>query len=288
MKLKGLAIGTGLVLAATMSNAAFADDCDNLSNNPNWDLNFSTLENAVDKGDYDTAVETAKVLFGICAQSPALLYYTGVAMKGKGDKERAQQYFVKASENTSEIAVDPGMSRRIWYARYEMEHPEATPEAIKAKADEMAETKRQYADLKTQFDEMNKNIELNTAQRSMEEKFLLQQSKENWWSSMWAGVGIAGAGIALTITGGVLASTSEKIEKAGTPTTEKSGFAITKGYVAGWTLLGAGIAMTIGGTVLTGIAGYHYNAIDLDSDGAKDESVSFNVSPTGVSFGMTF
>ena len=57
---------------------------------------------------------------------------------------------------------------------------------------------------------------------------------------------------------------------------------------SGWAMLGAGLAMTVGGAVLTGIAGYHYARIDLDNDGSADESVSFNVSPTSLSFGLTF
>ena len=97
-----------------------------------------------------------------------------------------------------------------------------------------------------------------------------------------------GAGLVLTITGGVLVSNSKKIENTGAPSTEKSGFAIRKSYVAGWTLLGAGLVATVGGTVLTGIAGYRYNRLDTNGDGEKNESVSFSVMPTAVSFEMTF
>ena len=119
-------------------------------------------------------------------------------------------------------------------------------------------------------------------------EYLIEKSRSDWGAAMWSGVGIAAAGIALTVTGGVLAMNSDKIEKSGETTTEKSGFAVPKPYVASWALLGAGIAMTIGGTVLTGIAAYHYVRVDLDNDGVEDESVSFNVLPGSVSFGMTF
>ena len=57
------------------------------------------------------------------------------------------------------------------------------------------------------------------------------------------------AGIGMSVAGAVLVKKSDKIEKSGETTTEKSGFSVTKPYVAGWTLLGAGIVATVGGTV---------------------------------------
>ena len=285
---KKLLIGLGLALAATASTNAFADSCDNLASNATWTSNFSKLETAVEKGQYDDAVEYAKPLFGICQKSPALLYYTGLAMKGKGDADRATQYFIKAAEMTSDVAVDPGMSRRIWYARYEAEHPEATPEALKAKADELAAEQAKYNELKSEWDA--KNVEEREEQARMEVAgaYLIEESKRNWGGAMWAGVGITAGGLILAITGGVLSMKVDKIEKSGETNADKSGFAVTKTYVASWAMLGAGIAMTVGGAVLTGIAGYHYAKIDLDNDGSADESVSFNVLPGSVSFGMTF
>ncbi len=285
---KKLSIGLGLALAATVSTNAFADACDNLGNNAEWKSNFAKLETAVDKGQYDEAVEYAKSLYAICAKSPALLFYTGQAMKGQGDKDRATQYFIKAAEMTSDVAVDPGMSRRIWYARYEAEHPEATPEALQAKADELAAEKNKYDELKAEWDAKSVEERENAARIEVASVYLQQESKRSWGAAMWSGVGIAVAGIALTATGAALITSSDKIEKSGETTTEKSGFAVTKPYVTSWALLGAGLAMTVGGTVLTGIAGYHYARIDLDNDGAADESVSFNILPGSVSFGMTF
>ena len=285
---KKLSIGLGLALAATVSTNAFADPCDNLSTNIEWATNFAKLEAAVDNGKNEDALEYAKVLFGICQKSPTLLYFTGRAMKGQGDNDRATQYFIKAAEMTSEVAVDPGMSRRIWAARYEAEHPEASPEGLKAKADELAAAQARYDELKAEMDAKNLEEKENAARLEVASVYLQQEAKRSWGAALWSGVGVAAAGIALTVTGAVLANSVDKIEKVGEATTEKSGFAITKPYIASWALLGAGIAMTVGGTVLMGVAGYHYARIDLDNDGVADESVSFNVLPGSVSFGMTF
>ena len=55
-------------------------------------------------------------------------------MRGSGDEERAKIYFQKSSESLSIMAADPGLSRKIWYTRYESEHPESTAEALQEKA----------------------------------------------------------------------------------------------------------------------------------------------------------
>ena len=285
---KKFSIGLGLVLAAAVSNHAFADACDNLGNNAEWRKKFAKLETAVDNGQFEDAIEHSKALFAICSRSPALMFYTGQAMKGKGDIDRAKQYFIKASDLTSEIAVDTGLSRRIWFARYEAEFPDASPEARQAQADQLAAEQAKYSELKAELDAHHIDLRENNARIEIASAFLNEKSKRDWGIALWSGVGITAAGIILIVSGGVLTTESEEIEKSGDTTTEKSGFAVTKPYVAGWTLLGAGIAATVGGTVLMGIAGYNYVRVDLDNDGAEDESVSFNVSPTGISFGMTF
>ncbi len=285
---KKLSIGLGLALAATISTNAFADACDDLSSNIEWITNFAKLEAAVDNGKNEDALEYAKVLFGICQKSPTLMYFTGRAMKGQGDNDRATQYFIKAAEMTSEVAVDPGMSRRIWAARYEAEHPEASPEGLKAKADENAALLAQNNELKAELDAKIVAEKENAARMEVAGVYVQQESKRSWGAALWTGVGFAAAGIALTITGAVLTNSMEKVEKIGDATSDKSGYAVTKPYVLSWSLLGAGIAMTVAGTAVMGIAGYQYAHIDLNNDGEANESVSFNVSPTSISFGMTF
>ena len=284
--MRGLSIGLGIAFAATTASMAFADDCNNLGGNPAWTSNFGKMESAIEKGKYDDAIEYAKPLFAICQRSPALLYYTGLAMKGKGDLDRSKQYLIKASDMTSDVAVDPGMSRRIWFARYEAEFPEAAPESLQAKADAMAEQKAKYAELEKQVAEKAAADKEAAIQTDVASTMLLGKTLSNWRASMWAGVGITAAGIAATIAGSVLVVKSDKVEAKGNIDTSNSGFAVKKSYLAGWALIGAGIVATVGGTVLTGIAGSRFVRTSDELD--KKQVFSFSVSPTSVAFGMEF
>ena len=187
-----------------------------------------------------------------------LLYYMGNALEKQGDTSRALIYIQKASENISQMAVEPGTSRQIWYKRYELENPERTAE--------------NYKTLKTQATELEKkNIELSTLNS------MSSDSASTYKSLMWTGIGGAIAGAAFAATGaGILGSLKENLD------IKNKKARITPAYISGWTLLGVGIgSILIGGTV-AGVAGYHYSKTNSDA------VMSLQLAPNGASFGMTF
>ena len=273
--------------ALTSATNAFAD-CSTM-NDDQWIELSSEMASAYDRGDYDEALRIGKQLTLICNRSPIVNFTISEIYRKTGNDQESDKYASRATDYIIEYPVPAALNERIWLRAAEVKLP----------------YKKQAADLQQNLEKVENDLSVcndaniilasndSTLNQTIQEnairsEYLLKESKRSWGAMMWSGVGITVAGIALTATGAALASTVDKVEKSGEATDKKSGYAITKPYITSWALLGAGIAMTVGGTVLTGIAGYHYTHIDLDNDGAKDESVSFNISPTSISFGMTF
>ena len=258
------------------------------------------MAGAYDRGDYDEALQIGKQLTLICNRSPVVNFTMSEIYRKTGNDQDSDTYAARATDYIIEYPVPAALNERIWLRAAENKLPYK-----KQLSDLQGRMTKMAGDLKTCNEEKNacneeKNslvgndatlraaLEAAQKENAIHNQYQLKESKDNWGAAMWTGVGVAAAGIALTVTGAVLAKSVDKVEKVGEATIKKSGFAVTKTYVTSWSLLGAGLAMAVGGTVLTGIAGYHYANIDLDNDGAADESVSFNVSPTSISFGMTF
>ncbi len=250
---------------------AFADGCMDLAKNVAWTASLDQIIQMNERGEYAKAVETAKGMFEICADSPVLLYYTGVALKGAGDVERATIYFQKASENLSKMAVEPGLSRKIWYQRYEAEHPERTEQSVNelvAKNDAMSE---EITSLRQQLSEFN--LKQNTSFLDVENKVV-----RNYRAIMWTGTGVGIAGLLVAVGGILMVNFVDNSEDRG------ASYRVGMPYQAGWALFGGGIGLTVAGAITAGIAGYHYTHFTL----TQDVGMSFNVSPVSAGLELTF
>ena len=283
--LRSLAVLSFSAFALTAASNAFAD-CSTI-NDDEWNGLSAEMAQQYDKGNYEEALKIGKQLTVICNRSPIVNFTMSEIYRKSGNEQESDKYAERATEYILEYPVPQALNERIWLRYSENKLPYK-----KQLSDLQGRMTKMAGDLKTCNDEKSQLEGSDAAlkENAIRSEYLLQQSKSSWGAALWSGVGIMAAGIGMTIAGAVLTVKSDKIEKSGETTTEQSGFSVTKPYVAGWTLLGAGIVATLGGTVLTGIAGYHYTHIDvdLDNDGAADESVSFNISPLGASFGMTF
>ena len=250
-------------------------DCNELNSNAAWNKGLSLLQKQVEGAKFSEALETSKPLFAICQNSPSLLYFTGLAMRGTGDEERARIYFQKASESLSIMAAEPGLSRQIWYMRYEAEHPESSPDAIKEVHQTIDEQNQTIETLKQQVIDLTDDkhrLELSSVALSASS----DEEARHYRQVLWTGVGIGIGGLALAATGTALAVTSDAAEVKKTKLSEN------KLHTAGWILLGSGIGLTAAGIVMAAIGGYHYST-------TKDDAIiSLQVSPVGASFGMTF
>ena len=267
----------------TVASSAFAS-CDDMGNDE-WNFMSTQMAQAYDQGNYEEALKFAKRLSLICNNSPIVNFTIGEIYNKMGNETDSYAYIKRASENIMEFPVPQSIAERIWMRRAEMELPyKSQVTELQKRLDSIETDEASYLNVKTQYDELL----AKTREDSIRNAYLLQKAKDNWYGALWSGVGITGVGVVLTITGGVLIAKSEKVETTGAPSADNSGFAIKKGYVAGWSLLGAGLVATVGGAVLTGIAGYKYADIDINQDGEKNESISFSVLPTAASFSMTF
>ena len=261
-----------LFAAAIASPTLAFADCDALDQNTTWNQGLMQIQKQVESAKYAEALETAQPLFAICQESPVLLYYTGLAMRGTGDEERAKIYFQKSSESLSKMAAEPELSQKIWYTRYEAEHTESTPDAIKEKERTIESLSKQVADLNKEKQHLEQSsVELSASSGN---------EVIHYHQVMWTGIGIGIGGLAITTVGAVLVGLSKDSDEAmevKTGTLSENGIRI-----AGWTLLGTGIGLTAAGIVTAGIGGYHY------SKAKEDAVMSLQVAPMGASFRMTF
>lgn len=257
-------IGTaGLAAALLIPFSAYSENCNDLASNTTWIIGMEKLQSYYQSGNYAKVTETAKSLFTICSQSPTLFYYTGAALEKQGDTERALIYYQKASENLTNMSTDAGISRQIWYKRYELEHPERTQEAVAAQQEKIEELSEQVIELEKE----NAGLSVLAPNADLDVHKIY----------MWSGIGTGIAGIVLLATGAGLAfsdadNTQVKNNKAH----------IKSNYLSGWTLFGTGIGLTVIGAALSGYAGYRY------SKAKEDALMSVELAPNGASFSMTF
>lgn len=292
-----------LTLLATMffgcmpylASVAHAEDCSNLDANAKWKTGLQELIALYEQGQYEDARTLAIELNGMCSKSPILNYMNAKIAEGLNDDETALKYFQEASKNTYDIAVPPDTAKKIWYARYEKEHPERTANSVETLKTESESLAEQTEQLKEQTRALSTKI-LKT-QQSAEIETLRNDAAR----SMWIGTGIGAMGLAVTAAGIALTVTSEKYnyeyQYTGSEPDDPAGYyesnrkdygtyKVNPRYEAGLALLGVGLAMTITGAIFAGIYGYQYTHIGNHED--LFDTIDFAIAPNGVSMHMFF
>lgn len=262
-----------LMISLLWSLPVFAQSqCEGINENPEWTATLDTIISDYNNGDYAIALDKAKYISeAICDSSPVLLYTQAKIYEAQKNNIKALLYFQKASEATYALAVPPDMAQKIWYARYENEHPDRTESALEETLQKLQEKDKEIETLKSQ----NANSEMNNSTDV--------KNKAKVW--MWTGVGIDITGLALIGTGATLISknidapSEIKFNRNGV---SRPSYKTKSAYIAGWGMLGAGIAFTVVGTVLAGYFGYQYTHID------ENLETAFSLTPTGASFSLNF
>lgn len=264
-----------LLSACLLPALGFADDCNTLDKNVEWNEGLQKLATGIENKDYQYVIESAKPLYNICARAPELNYYTGVALMNTDDTARAIRYLQEASKGTSEFSVNPVMSRKIWYTLYEAENPDRTPEAVLAQEQKLKAKTAENDVLKQTIADMKTELATTDIYSSNRVKEIQEKEYRNYARTMWTGVGVGIAGL-LVATGGFLMVHYVENNNAGS---------ISPQYITGWSLFGAGLGMTLAGAITAGIGGYQYDhAVSSNSD----VTMSFGITPTSAAFGMTF
>ena len=262
------ALVVNIALMFTAVSAYAQDGCQNIGQSEEWRFDMQALDKAVQEGDLSNAQVISERMYETCPNAPLLNYVQGKMYEKLGDKQKALFSYQKASENTYHFAVDPNTAQKIWYARYEFEHPERTSDALEIQKEVMANLQAQCDShleaLNTYKDEHHQEI-------------------EKW---MWAGTGIGAGGLALIGTGAALVA----LYPASTITQEnkdehKGPYVVhdDAAHSVGLALIGVGAGLLVGGSVLAGIYGYKYTHFKTEN---TDMSLSF--APNGVSFGLNF
>ena len=277
---------------------AYAEDCTNLEENAEWTSGLQELIDLYEQARYEDARNLAIELRNTCSKSPILNYMNAKIAEGLNDNEMALKYFQEASKNTYEIAIPPETAKKIWYARYEKEHPERSANSVAILKDESESLAEQSVLLKEQSRILSTKI-LKTRQSAEIET--LRNDAER---SMWIGTGIGSMGLAVTAAGIALTVTSEKYnynyqytsselnnpaDPAGYYESDRDDYGTYKvnpRYEAGLALFGIGLAMTITGAIFAGIYGYQYTHIGNHEDIL--DTIDLAIAPNGVSMHLTF
>lgn len=284
LRLKHLAAAL-FCLTGLIPVTSFAQNCDNLDKNSDWQAGMNKLTEHIDKEEYDAAIEAAKPLFAICPGMPSLNYYTAIAMREK-DPARSLLYLQEAAKRTSQFSTSAAMSRKIWSALFDAEHPERTEAAVAQMTQvnmrlnaEIDGQKQIIAKKDEHINELEKRVLQADHDTTMKINANQIEVKSNYFNMMWTGAGIGLGGLLIAGGGLALALTVDNSDDHG------SSYSVSTPYTAGWIMVGVGAGLTAAGAVITGIAGYQYTHIDVPD---SDVTLSFDVSPMSAAFGVTF
>ncbi len=264
-----------------LSNA-FADECQKLEQIPAWNEGMSALNVQMTQKNWDEALKTTEKLNNICDRSPILNYAMGRIYKELGNDSKALYYMQRATLYTEEFAVKGKTLELMWFDRYEAEHPEARPEVIEKRQTELNDTKKQVDELTKEIIALKgdvKSASLDSKLKTLED---YEAERNHYAAGLWTGVGIAAAGLALTVTGGVLAFNYKDKHKVDLSIDDNNNVKADLGTQGAlyWGLFGAGLAMTITGFIFTGIFGYHYTH--------TSENFTFNITPNSAELSFNF
>lgn len=241
-----------------VSAPAYAQDrCETIGEDPEWAENIKQLIKTMQEGDMQAAKIQSKQTAEICPNAPALNYLQGKIAEALGETKDALYYYQKASENTYTFAVEPDTAKKIWYARYENEHPERTAGALSS--------------TNTRLDALeNENAQLR------------QEKHDTYGQLMWTGVGIGIGGLILTGIGSAVVASTKPVSLYVVNGVNYE-YQSKPAYAFGWSSLGIGLGLLATGSILAGIFGYKYSQSDAGS-----EDIAFSISPVSFSIEMRF
>ncbi|MBO4351422.1 MAG: hypothetical protein J6A01_10820 [Proteobacteria bacterium] len=253
------------VVVVIMGHTAFAesDACMTLDKNQHWTDEFNSLMANYKTQQYDEALKHADKLNKICSRSPALNFSIAQIYHAMGDDAKGLFYIQRATNSTEQFAVKGDLLERMWYTRYEMEHPDAAPESIKKLRNDNERLRSEAEVLREQ-----------EAQRKITEAEEFMTRKSHYAIGMWTGVASAGLGIVLTGVGAGLFAANR--DDAISFNNDNAKVSVKPANYAYMGLMGAGIGLTVIGAAFAGIIGYHYLKLQNDSD------LSMNISPAGM------
>ena len=270
-----------------LTGTAYAENCNNLDRNTNFQKQYEKLVAAVQASDYPTALTYGNTLLEICSKAPKLNYIVAKIYQQMGDQPRALFYFQTATRNTKDFEVESDILEMMWTDLLYAEHPEISPQSMANLKNDMDALDARVALLENQIEEKDQKI----ADQIEVIHELQDSTRETYKTLMWTGAGIGIAGLGLTVAGAAMVATMDSplnYEKPSSPDNKEHRATIENKYPAAWGLLSAGIAVTVAGSIITGIAGYQYTHYQSVNNSATDDGMALSISPMGFSISGTF
>ncbi|MBO4349452.1 MAG: hypothetical protein J6A01_00705, partial [Proteobacteria bacterium] len=195
------ALGAGCL---AFSAHAFADNCTTLNNNADWNDGMTQLSSQMKTKQWDDAYKTAENLNAICDRSPQLNYAMGIINKEKGDDTKALYYMQRATRFTEEFAVKGDTLEKMWNGRYEAEHPEARPDEIAKRQEELEKQKALIEALTTENLKLKGDVKAASLSGKLETFEEDEAERMHYAAGLWTGVAFTGVGLVLAGVGGGL------------------------------------------------------------------------------------
>ncbi len=253
-----------------------ADLCFSLDQNQQWLDEFNMLTSSYKQNQYELALKSADKLNAICNRSPTLNFSIAKIYRAMGDDVKGLYYMQRATNATEEFGVKGELLERMWYERYELEHPEARPERLAQRTKEIEKRDQEIAHLNERIDQSHDANMQNQAA----EQIRLMEEKSHYAAGMWVGIAGAAAGLVLTGVGAGLYAYFK--DDAVHVDSDKGELTVNKMNDASVAMMGAGIGLAIIGGTIAGIMGYRYISIE------DENALSFSLSPMGMNVSLTF
>lgn len=258
-----------VLLCIALPCLGYADECHQLEGDSKWQSGFAKVNSLIEKEDWTGALHEAEKMYAYCERAPVINYYLGKIWFKLNNRTKGLYFLQRATLYTEEFSVRGGLLERIWYERYEAEHPELSPAAVSKLREELDVTKGELS--KFQMEKARKD----------EGKFEIYEAiRTEYGVMMWTGAGIGIGGLIFLGIGSGLLARGNMLEYG-----EK--ITVKGDYGAGWALLGIGLGASIAGAVMTGLAGYQY--VRLGKEIPRDVSaVRVSLSPVSAGLKLEF
>lgn len=279
----------------TSTALAFAD-CQEMGN-ATWNELSVAMAQAYDNGNYDEALENGKRLTLICNRSPIVNFTMSEIYRHLENEQESYNYAKRATEYLQDYPVPLVLAERMWMRRAENELP--YKKQLEDLQNQLATGTGEYGSQQTELQTNLYTSEMKLEHERQRQLELYHEELKTINTTKWIGGGTAIGGLVVAAVGAGLMG-KYYTEASDQYRTDWKAFDNKDSKVhAGIALVAGGVGLGLAGSAVAIYAflkenrlqskyDAYMNRISEDSNGTQAVSLTFDVSPNAVAFGMTF